>query len=91
MWNELVMNIVLSIIIILIGQYIWNYFRDNYTAEKTKNLVNIQAAKYKTIMEQLESSSDVREQRLTEDKNFLTEEDKEWLQKELDGFMTTIN
>jgi hypothetical protein len=88
MWNELAINIVLSIIIILIGQYIWNYFRDNYTTEKTKNLVNIQAAKYKTIMEQLEHA--VPPEKLS-DTTFLTEEDKEWLQKELDGFVRAMN
>jgi len=86
MWNELAINIVLSIIIILICQYIWNYFRDNYTTEKTKNLVNIQAAKYKTIMEQLENATPNIS---VSDPDFLTESDKEWLQKELDGFLQT--
>ena len=79
MWNELLLNIVLSLVIIVICQYIWNYFRDNYTTEKTKNLVNIQAAKYKAIMEQLEEKPTVS--------HFLTESDKEWLQRELDGFL----
>lgn len=101
MWNSIIINIVLSIVIILIGQRIWDYFKTNYTTKKTKNLVEFQSNKYKTIMEDLERnlpplpSASVSTNKTSQpsslgDPIFLSREEKEWLAKELDGYLNSL-
>lgn len=55
--RNILLNIVLSFAIIFISHKIWDYFKHNYTTAKTKNVVEIQAAKYKQIMEDMTLSS----------------------------------
>ena len=97
MWNSIIINIVLSIVIILIGQRIWDYFKTNYTTKKTKNLVEFQSNKYKTIMEDLErnlpplpSATKSSQPPSLGDTTFLSREEKEWLAKELDGYLNSL-
>lgn len=101
MWKSIIINIVLSIVIILIGQRIWDYFKTNYTTKKTKNLVEFQSNKYKTIMEELErnlpplpvavsASTKSSHPPSLGDTNFLSREEKEWLAKELDGYLNSL-
>ena len=45
--------IIVSIIIILILHYMFYYIRDTLTIKKTKDLVEIQTKKYKSIVEEL--------------------------------------
>ena len=59
MWNTILLNIILSIAIISITHHIWEYLKTNYSAQKTKNLAEIHAAKYKTILNDLSSAQDV--------------------------------
>ena len=54
MWNTILLNIVLSFIIIFASHQIWEYCKSNYTTHKTKNLADIHASKYKTMMEDME-------------------------------------
>lgn len=57
MWSAIIFNIILSIIIIFIMHQIWEYCKINYTSPKNKNLVEIQAAKYKQMVEDMERYS----------------------------------
>ena len=57
MWSNILLNAVLSIIIIIIVNQIWEYCKVNYTTQKTKNLVEKQASKYKQIAEDMERNS----------------------------------
>ena len=57
MWSAIIFNGVLSIIIIIIAHQLWEYCKVNYTTQKTKNLVEIQASKYKQIAEDMERNS----------------------------------
>jgi hypothetical protein len=57
MWSTILLNATLSVIIILIAHHIWEYCKQNYTTQKTKNLVEIQASKYKQIAEDIERNS----------------------------------
>ena len=59
MWNTVLLNIILSIAIIAIAHNIWEYLKTNYSTQKTKNLAEIHAAKYKTILNDLSSVQDV--------------------------------
>ena len=59
MWNTILLNIILSIAIIAIAHNIWEYLKTNYSTQKTKNLAEIHAAKYKTILNDLSSAQDV--------------------------------
>jgi hypothetical protein len=49
----LVQNIIISIIIIILIHYLFNYLKDTYTTKKTKDLVKIQTDKYKTILDEM--------------------------------------
>lgn len=55
--RNILLNIVLSFAIIFITHQIWDYFKHNYTTAKTKNVVEIQAAKYKQIMDDMTMTS----------------------------------
>jgi len=46
-------NIIISIIIIILIHYLFNYLKDTYTTKKTKDLVNTQTEKYKTILDEM--------------------------------------
>jgi ABC-type cobalt transport system substrate-binding protein len=49
----LVQNIIISIIIIILIHYLFNYLKDTYTTKKTKDLVKTQTDKYKTILDEI--------------------------------------
>ena len=57
MWSAIIFNIILSILIIFIVHQIWEYCKINYTSPKNKNLGEIQAAKYKQMVEDMERNS----------------------------------
>ena len=49
----LLQNIIISIIIIVLIHYLFNYLKDTYTTKKTKDLVKTQTEKYKTILDEM--------------------------------------
>ena len=57
MWSAIIFNIILSILIIFIVHQIWEYCKINYTSPKNKNLGEIQAAKYKQMVEDMERNT----------------------------------
>ena len=57
MWYTIILNIILSIIIIFIAHQLWEYCKLNYTTPKIKDLVEVQASKYKQMVEDLERNS----------------------------------
>ena len=104
MWSALLINAILSIIIIFIAHQLWEYCKVNYTSSKTKNLVEMQAQKYKQIAEDMERNStqyhsDSRKVKFTEEpthpvkiqpSDFLPLDEKEWVHKELASFIDTL-
>jgi hypothetical protein len=60
MWIYIILNIVFSIIIILLGHYIWIYLKDNYSVKKTKDLVGSQIQKYKTILNDIQHAENTK-------------------------------
>jgi len=104
MWTTILFNIAISIVIIIIANHIWEYCKINYTSQKTKNLIEIHASKYKQIAEDIgftgEDSKSEFFRRCENTKNssilqvnppkFLREDEKEWIQTELTAFLKEI-
>jgi uncharacterized membrane-anchored protein YitT (DUF2179 family) len=77
---------VISLIIIVLLHYFWNYLKDTYTTKKTKDLVKTQTEKYKAILdEMLENRPTIQD---NVDNLFLQ---KENMQNELDCFLQECN
>ena len=99
---NILFNVTLSIIIIFIAHQLWEYCKINYTSQKTKNLVEIHASKYKQIAEDMErnmTSPSVAEVSTHKEepaddtaitKIFLPPNEKEWIHKELTSFIDTL-
>jgi hypothetical protein len=61
MWNTILLNIVLSIIIIFASHQIWEYCKSNYTTHKIKNTADTQASKYKSMLEDMERAHSLQQ------------------------------
>ena len=82
----LLQNIIISIIIIILIHYLFNYLKDTYTTKKTKDLVKTQTEKYKAMLdEMLEVRVPIQN---NVDDLFLQ---KESMQNELDNFLKECN
>jgi hypothetical protein len=101
MWNTIILNAILSFAIIFIAHQLWEYCKTNYTSQKTKNLVEVHASKYKQIAEDIERNSTalviqpdnpVQQSQLPKLQNsdFLPLDEKEWVHKELISFIDTL-
>lgn len=104
MWFSIIFNIILSIIIIFIVHQIWEYCKINYTSPKNKNLGEIQAAKYKQMVEDMERNTKMvvpvsypkTETEQTpqliklQHSDFLPFAEKEWIHKEMTEYIDTL-
>lgn len=57
MWWFVFQNVILSIGIILIIQYLWEYCKTHYTTRKTKHIVDVQTQKYKNIIKEIQHNT----------------------------------
>ena len=57
----------LSLTIIILLHYLWNFLKDNYSTKKTRDLVSSQTHKYKTIIDELLENKSHNKQTLTEE------------------------
>jgi len=64
--NNFIFTVLISLLIILAGHFLWNYLRDNYTTKKTKNLIHGQIEKYQKIIEQIQKQPQQNEAFLNE-------------------------
>jgi len=89
MFNEIVINIVLSLIIIIVIHELWEYMKNTYSTKKTKNLIEFQTNKYKTIIEELQetSRSEPIQPKTIEEPIFLSNDEREWMINELAAFL----
>jgi hypothetical protein len=67
----------------------------NYTSQKTKDLVEMRASKYKQIAEDMEQKIVVPTKREDDappitNNQFLQKEEKEWINRELAEFIETL-
>jgi hypothetical protein len=72
----------LSIIIIFLLHYIWNYLVNTYSTKKTKDLVNSQVQKYKQIIKDMENQ-DQKSNISQGSPTFLNNLEKEEMEREL--------
>jgi len=77
--NNFLFTIVVSLLIILAGHFLWNYLRDNYTTKKTKNLIHGQIEKYQKIIEKMQHQKGSSDQ-------FLNEQQAQELNDDLTAF-----
>ena len=75
----LLQNIIISIIIIILIHYLFNYLKDTYTTKKTKDLVKTQTEKYKTILDEM-----MNKKNEVDDNLFINSEN---MQNELDSYL----
>lgn len=76
-------NIIISIIIILLIHYLFNYLKDTYTTKKTKDLVKTQTEKYKTILDEMMNKKNEVDENL-----FIF--NKENMQNDLDSYLEEV-
>lgn len=48
--KNIAITLMISLCIVFLGQYLWNYVLDTFSTKKTKDLVNGQIEKYKKVM-----------------------------------------
>jgi hypothetical protein len=83
MWWYLSQNIILSICIILVLQYIWDYCKTQYTTRKTKNIVDTQTQKYRDIIREIQQPV----MTTPEQTEYISEEEKEQMIRDLTQFL----
>lgn len=87
MWN-IIQTIIISITIIFIIHYLFNYFKDNFTKMKTKDLVGFQSQKYKEIIDELQKTKSDNILSTLSDENLI---DYNLIENELIAFTNTQN
>ena len=81
---HIVLTVIISLIIILIIQYLWNFLKDMYSSKKSRDLVGSQTRKYQIMIDELLKSK-------TTEKTDLTEDDKQLISNDLTEFLRTID
>lgn len=100
MWWFVFQNVILSICIILIIQYLWEYCKTHYTTRKTKHIVDAQTQKYRNIIKEIQhnssttptistpqSLSNIGQIESIEIANYIPEKDKAQMIQELTQFL----
>jgi hypothetical protein len=96
MWWFVFQNVILSICIILIIQYLWEYCKTHYTTRKTKHIVDTQTQKYRNIIKEIQhntsastplSQSNIGQIESIDIANYIPEKDKAQMIQELTQFL----
>lgn len=97
MWWFVFQNVILSISIILIIQYLWEYCKTHYTTRKTKHIVDAQTQKYRNIIKEIQHNSSTipsislpnigQIESIESSANYIPEKDKAEMIKELTQFL----
>ena len=81
---EITITIIISILVIYGGHYLWNNIISTYSTKKTKNLVDSQIQKYKKIIDEIQQSSS------SQPETFLTEEEKKNMDESLTDYVLSL-
>jgi len=84
---NILFKIMISISIILLGHWFWNYLKDTYTTKKTKDLVNIHIEKYKKIVDEIQQYKPFSNNTGSQKTVFETENERQKMNDELVEFM----
>jgi len=66
MWTSILINIAISISIIIIGHYLWNYLIETYSDKVTKDILGSQTQKYKAIIDELQRKTELESYKIEE-------------------------
>ena len=75
MWTSILINIAISISIIIIGHYLWNYLIETYSDKITKDILGSQTQKYKAIIDELQRKSEIESNMINPIEEFDGDED----------------
>jgi hypothetical protein len=76
-------NTILSLTIIILAHYCWNYLKETYSTKKTRNLVNSQIEKYKKMVEEIQQGG-------SQNNELFSEEEKENMNNDLLSFANSL-
>ena len=79
----LLQNVIISIIIIILIHYLFNYLKDTYTTKKTKDLVKTQTEKYKTILDEIINKKNDSDENLFNNSENMQNELDSYLEQEM--------
>ena len=79
----IIQNVILSICIILLVQYVWDYCKTHFTTRKTKHIVDIQTQKYRDVIKEITNST------VPTSTEFISEEEQKKMVDELTRFLHT--
>jgi hypothetical protein len=82
MWSYIIINIMFALFIIILVQYLWDYFKNTYTDKITKDLAEFQTQKYKDMFLTIQNNP-TDSLVVSEPKTFLSNSEKEWMVAEL--------
>ena len=81
---EILITIIIYILVIYGGHYLWNTIVTKYSTKKTKNLVDSQIQKYKKIITEIQQNAG------SQPDNFLTEEEKRNMDESLTEYVLSL-
>jgi len=82
MWTYILQNVILSILIVILVQYLWDHFKTTNHSRKTRDIVDFQTKKYREMFNDIQESSS---NQTTDD--FISPEDKTKMINELLSFV----
>jgi Mg2+ and Co2+ transporter CorA len=83
-------NIIFSILIIFIGNQIWEYLKNKYSRKITIDLVETQVQKYKKMIEEIEDRVEIEDRYKIKGRERIEENPDNSMEQELESFIETI-
>lgn len=87
MWTLILQNAALSILSIVLVQYLWDYFKEKYTVRKTKDLVNFQTKKYREMLQTVQETATADPPTPKPEDEYISPEEKQRMIEELMSFI----
>ena len=78
-------NIVLSILVVLLAQYLWDYFKPTNYSRKTRDIVDFQTKKYREMLKDIQETH--LKQPAIPDDEYISAEEKDRMVSELLSFI----
>ena len=91
MWYDLLCNITISIVIVVILHYLYNYLKATYTTKKHRDVGRFHNDKYQAILQELKQREmNPQSTNTTMNASFLPNQDAEEMQNSLMEFVQNI-
>lgn len=91
MFAYILWNLLLSILVIATAHSLWNYWNENYSPKRAKDLVGYQTKKYKDMMQELISTNQSQKESSStiNKKVYLCEDDRARMIADLQTLVTS--